>query len=208
MHGPAVDATSASVDDVRDVAIERRRDALPSPSPRAELARVLGARLARARTIAPVTIPVAARWIARRTVRLLPSGGFMPSRPSRGTPAALVIRWGEATIYGPDEHRRLERRSFGVSFTSTGGRVTRTIVLEPFRGRADTKTVAECAHRCCPRSGRTIQGWTHPRTSCSSWAGEEETDRSPDHRLTGVFEHRGDRWLIAQLHVSWPSNVD
>jgi ketosteroid isomerase-like protein len=38
--------------------------------------------------------------------------------------------------------------------------------------------------------------------------GEEETDRSPDHRLTGVFEHRGDRWLIAQLHVSWPSNVD
>jgi hypothetical protein len=110
-----VDAISASVDDVRGVAIERRRDALPSPTPRAELARVLGVRLVRAaRTIAPVTIPVAAWWIARRTVRLQPSGA-MPSRPSRGSPAAIVIRWAEATIYGPDEHGRLERRSFGAA---------------------------------------------------------------------------------------------
>jgi hypothetical protein len=116
LHRPAVDAISASVDDVRGVAIDRRRDALPSPTPCAELARVLGARLARAaRTIAPVTIPVAAWWIARRTVRLLPWGALMPSRPSRGSPAAIVIRWAEATIYGPDEHGRLERRSFGAA---------------------------------------------------------------------------------------------
>jgi hypothetical protein len=39
----------------------------------------------------------------------------MPSRPSRGSPAAIVIRWVEATIYGPDEHGRLERRSFGAA---------------------------------------------------------------------------------------------
>jgi hypothetical protein len=29
--------------------------------------------------------------------------------------AAIVIRWAEATIYGPDEHGRLERRSFGAA---------------------------------------------------------------------------------------------
>jgi hypothetical protein len=115
LHRPAVDAISASVDDVRGVAIERRREALPSRTPRAELARVL-ARLARAaRTIAPVTIPVAAWWIARRTVRLLPSGALTPSRPWRGNPAAIVIRWAETTIYGPDEHGRLQRRSFGAA---------------------------------------------------------------------------------------------
>jgi hypothetical protein len=106
----------ASVDEVRGVAIERRQDALPSPAPRAELARAVGARLARAaRTIAPVTIPVAAWWIARRTVRLLPSGALMPRRASRGSPATIVIRWAEATIYGPHEHGRLERRSFGAA---------------------------------------------------------------------------------------------
>jgi hypothetical protein len=116
LHRPAVDAISASVDDVRGVAIERRRDVLPSPTPRAELARTVGARLARAaRTIAPVTIPVAAWWIARRTVRLPPSGALMLGRPSRGGPGAIVIRWAEATIYGPDEHGRLERRSFGAA---------------------------------------------------------------------------------------------
>jgi hypothetical protein len=104
------------VNEVRGVAIERRRDALPSPTSRAELARAVGARLAQAaRTIAPVTIPVAAWWIARRTGRLLPSGRLMPGRPSRGGPAAIVIRWAEATIYGPDEHGRLERRSFGAA---------------------------------------------------------------------------------------------
>lgn len=116
MRRPAVGAISARVDDVRGLAIERRRDALPSPNPRGKLARAVGARLTRAaRTIAPVTIPVAAWWIARRTVRLLPAGALMPGRTSRGSPSAIIIRWAEATIYRPDEHGRLERRSFGAA---------------------------------------------------------------------------------------------
>jgi hypothetical protein len=98
------------------MAIERRRDALPSPTPRAELAHAVGASLARAaRTIAPVTIPVAAWWIARRAVRLLPSGALMAGRTWRGSPATIVLRWAEATIYRSDEHGRLERRSFGAA---------------------------------------------------------------------------------------------
>jgi hypothetical protein len=113
---PAVGAISASVDDVRGMVIERRRDALPSPTPRAELAHAVGASLARAaRTIAPVTIPVAAWWIARRAVRLLPSGALMAGRTWRGSPATIVLRWAEATIYRSDEHGRLERRSFGTA---------------------------------------------------------------------------------------------
>jgi hypothetical protein len=39
----------------------------------------------------------------------------MPERPRRGGPAAIVLRWTEATIHGPDEYDRLEQRSFGAA---------------------------------------------------------------------------------------------
>jgi hypothetical protein len=41
--------------------------------------------------------------------------------PSRGGPAALVIRWAEATIYGPDEDGRLERRSSAPPASTSNG---------------------------------------------------------------------------------------
>jgi hypothetical protein len=96
--------------------MERRRDALLSRTARGELVRVVGDQLARAaRTIGPVTLPVVAWWIARRTARPKPTRALMPERPRRGGPAAIVLRWAEATIYGPDEYGRLEQRSFGAA---------------------------------------------------------------------------------------------
>ena len=116
MRRPGVGAISEGMDDVPGVAIERRRDAMPSRTARGELVRAVGGQLARAaRTIGPVTLPVAAWWIARRMARPEPSGALMPERPSRGGPAAIIVRWAEATIYGPDEYGRLERRSFGAA---------------------------------------------------------------------------------------------
>jgi hypothetical protein len=74
-------------------------------TPPAELARTVGARLARAaRTIAPVTIPVAAWWIAAGRDGSCPRARSCHGRPRAGGLAAIVIRWAEATVYGPDEH--------------------------------------------------------------------------------------------------------
>ena len=103
--------------DVPGVAMERRRDALPLRTARRELVRAVRGPLARAaRTIGPViTLPVIAWWIARRTARPEPSRAFMPERPSREGPTAIVIRWAEATIYGTDEYGRLGQRSFGAA---------------------------------------------------------------------------------------------
>jgi hypothetical protein len=104
------------VDDVPGAAIERRQDTLPRPRARGELVRAVGARLARAaRTLGPVTLPVAAWWIVRQTVRPVPSGALRPGGPWRGGPGAIVVRWAEATTYRSGEHGRLERRSFGAA---------------------------------------------------------------------------------------------
>jgi hypothetical protein len=114
---PGVGAISGGVHNVPGVAIERRRDALPSRTARGELVRAVGGQLARsARLIGPViTLPVAAWWIARRMARSESSGALIPERLSRGDPAAIVIRWSEATIYGTDEYGRLRQRSFGAA---------------------------------------------------------------------------------------------
>jgi hypothetical protein len=108
---------SAGVDDVSGVAIERRRDALPSRAARGELVRAVGGPLARAaRPIGPViTLPVIAWWIARRMARAESSRALTPERPSSGGPAAIVIQWAEATIYGTDEYGRPGQRSFGAA---------------------------------------------------------------------------------------------
>jgi hypothetical protein len=117
LRRPGFGAISGGVHDVPGVAIERRRDALPSRTARGELVRAVGGQLARsARLIGPViTLPVAAWWIARRMARSESSGALIPERLSRGDPAAIVIRWAEATIYGTDEYGRLRQRSFSAA---------------------------------------------------------------------------------------------
>jgi hypothetical protein len=119
LRRPGVGAISGGVHDVPGVAIERRRDALPSRTARGELVRAVGDQLARAAlTIGPVitlTLPVAAWWIAHRIARSESSGALIPERPSRGGPAAIVIRWAEATIYASDEYGRLGQRSIGAA---------------------------------------------------------------------------------------------